>query len=230
MYFVLNQNNYDYARDVIISFIVMIVLGLVFPLLGYFKLINKIENSRILGWELLMPIFLRFILIAGFTFLSIQSGMKELAVSLILFTFVMLTNFIHLATRKQCNSSNNRNAGWRFLKVFMDTLFQFAIIFLFVGVFNKTRQYANELYDIELTELFKLGDIIESFIWIFGLVFGFILTNMIDSNFDTSDKPPKYEDDSVCKGDISALRITTSSLLFVITLGYYIYQYRLNNY
>ena len=138
----------------------------------------------------------------------------------------MLTNAIHLLIRPQCNSSNNTNHGMRFLKVLMDSFFQYGIIFFLLGIMSKSKMFAIELFEKPVSFYNNVGEIIETVIWALGAMFGYILTNMFDANYNT-DNSDRHENDDACKGDTSALRNVTSVVIFIIGMLYYMWQNRM---
>ncbi len=219
----LNPLNPDFGSNITRWIIYSIALGWIAPLMGYFKLINKVEDTNNLDAVFLMPIFFRFIVIAVLMFVQFDETYLQLIIHTILFSIMMLTNFVHLAIRPQCNSGNNKDAGSRFLKVLMDTTFQYGIIFFFMGMLTKTKNFASEIYEMKIPIFDNIGVFMESISWIFGAMLAYITTNMIDANYNTDNKKP-YKNDDVCKGDISALRYVFSVTLFITGLTYYLFQ------
>jgi hypothetical protein len=222
----LNPFDPDFGRNMIRYTMLMWILGCVAPILGYFKLINKVEGGNILDPVIIMPIGIRIIIIALLIYYNYEDEYKEIIIHLALFLIMMLTNFTHLMIRPQCNSSNNSNYGMRFLKVLMDSFFQYGIIFIILGMFAKSKQFAMELYDKPIPFFNNIGEITETLVWIMGAMFGYILTNMFDANYNTDNSKGHINDD-VCRGELSSLRYVSSVVLLIVGMVYYIWQNRM---
>jgi hypothetical protein len=220
----LNPYDADFGSNMLKWSVLGVVIGWIAPLMGYYKLINKVEDADNLDAAFFIPIFVRLLLVLGFMYFQFETTFMPYIINLVLFGILMLTNFIHLALRKQCNSNNNKDVGSRFVKVLIDTIFQYGIIFFFMGMFTKTKHFASDLYDVEIPLFQNVGIMVESITWSFGAMFGYITTNMIDSSYGTDNKSP-YKNDDVCKGDISALRHVTSVLVLLGGLIYYVREH-----
>jgi hypothetical protein len=214
-----------FGRNIILSLFIMWAVGWITPLLGYYGLLNKVEGGSILDLVILIPIAIRFLLIILLINIGFDNNYKDLIMHGILFFIMMLTNFMHLMIRPQCNSSNSSNHGERFLKILMDTIFQYGIIFFILGWFLKTKMFAYELYAKPLGLFNSVGDLMETITWCLAAIFAYASINMIDVNYST-DYTQGYANDDTCKGNISALRISISTLLFVLGLLYFYYQNR----
>jgi hypothetical protein len=214
-----------FTRNIILWTFVMWAVGWIAPLLGYFKLLNKVEGGSILDPIILLPIGIRFLLILLLVIMNFDNTYKDLLMHVVLFFIMMLTNFIHLMIRPQCNSSNNSNHGLRFLKVLMDTFFQYGIIFLIVGMFLKTKMFAYSLYAKPIPYFDSIGNLFETIVWCLGAMFAYIFVNMIDVNYDT-DNTPGHAGDDACSGYTSDARKVVSSLIFLIGIIYFVWVNR----
>ncbi len=221
----LNPFDPDFSRNLIKWSVIGAAVGWIAPLMGYYNLLNKIEDGDNLDAVFFIPIFVRFLFVLGFMYLQFDPIYVPYIINIALFGILMFTNFIHLSIRKQCNSGNNKDAGNRFFKVLMDTILQYGVIFFFMGMFSKTKNFASELYDINIPVFENFGVLIESITWCTGAMFGYIFTNIIDTNYDTDNNPP-YKNDDTCRGNISPLRSIISLIVLITGFIYYAWQNR----
>jgi hypothetical protein len=222
----LDPFNPEFGKNMVKWTLLMWASGFITPLLGYLNLIKSTESESIIDLAILIPIGIRVILIAVLVYFNFEDNVfKKFIVNMILFSFMMFTNFIHLSIRRQCNPKYKYNGGKRFLKVLMDSFFQYAIILLILGIFAKTKFFAYELYDTPVPFYNNVGEVLETIVWISAAIFGYILTNMFDANYNTDNSPGNKNDD-VCQGDISDLRCVISSIMLVVGLLYYYLQNR----
>ncbi len=216
---VLNPFDSEFKHNMMKWGILSLLTGWIAPLFGYAKLLKKVDNSNNMDAIMLLPIFFRFIIVATLLYIDFDDYYRPLVIHFALFFIMMLTNFIHLAIRPQCNSGNSKNSGNRFWKILVDTVLQYGIIFFFIGMIAKTRNYAEDLYSKPIPLMNNIGELIQSIIWCIGASFAYTMTNMIDSNYNTDNTPP-HKNDDVCKGETSQLRSTISFIVLITGLLY----------
>ncbi len=215
--------------NTIASYLAMCVFNLPSALLGYYGKIHKVpDTEKVIDLWILIPIVIRVLI--GLIIIPLYLNFPEVAPYLIhitLFLVLMFTNFIHLAKRKQCNPKNNTNHGKRFVKVLIDTLMQYGIIFLIIGFLLKLQiiEGGVSLFSTKVKYFGNVGEIILMLGWMGGALIGYIFNNMIDINFGTKFQPP-YDNDDTCKGDIEKFHIVFVVIFIITSLIYFVYQTR----
>ncbi len=224
--------SYNYTLMLIVSYIVMGLCNAVPAMVVKKKLVKKREGTPVIDWFIVIPVILRFIIIIGLAFTMYDTTaviLRQFIINGGLFLVLMFTNFMRLLFRKQCNPENNKDSGKRVLKIFTDSLLQYGIIFLFMGIGASGKGGSYQLYATPVPIFMNLGEVIETMTWCFGAVVGYMLVNMFDENFNTStNEQEKYPDDDTCRGNISDLRYVLSTIIFLIGIIFYLYTNRFN--
>ena len=223
----LNINHPSYYKQLLISYLITCVSNAIPAIIGYYKKINKVDDDQgqVLDISIFIPIILRFLLGFGMIYINYNPVIMHI----ILFSIVMITVYINLKLRHQCNIYNSNETGNRFKKVLLDSVFIYSIIFIITGSILRLKQIKKfaELFSKPIQYYGTRGHIILMIGWIGGALLGYILNNMININFNTKFEPP-YNEDDVCKGVVSPFKIVFTIILLIVSLVYYIMSGRLN--
>ncbi len=217
----------NYWGWLIISYFVASALNAIPAVLGYYKKLNKVddEQSSVFDFAILIPIFCRFLFGFAMIYINFYVGdfIGPIMIHLTLFLFIMLAVFIRLVRRRQCNSTNNQNTGKRFVKVLFDSIFIYTIIFIISGMVLKMQKFEGYMsfFATPVPYYGTMGDFMLMIGWAGGALLGYMFNNMLDTTFNTKFEPP-YNDDDVCKGEISSFKITVTSILLIVSVIYYV--------
>jgi hypothetical protein len=224
--------SYNYTLMLIISYIVMGLCNVIPTMLVKKKLIKKRVGTPVIDWFVVIPVIVRFCIIIGLAFITYDTTFVVLRQFIInggLFLVLMFTNFMRLLFRKQCNPGNNTDEGKRVLKIFIDSILQYGIIFVIMGIGASGQGGSYQLYTTPVPIFGTVGEVIDTLTWCFGAIAGYMLVNMFDENFNTStNEQDGYPDDDTCRGNISILRYVVSSIIFLLGLIFYLYTNRFN--
>jgi hypothetical protein len=181
-------------------------------LFARFGFLQKREGQHIIDVWILIPIIFRFILI--FVMAQIGSvGGLALQVALVLGS-IFVTNMIHVLTEERCKKVEG-GFGGKIVKEMADSMIEYAIgvLVLFSTEFIPIiGELLEGLRDIPFPGIGKISSVIDTTIWSIGLVTGYMIMNMYDTNYSTPDES--------CKGKIGAIRIIVSIIAFAASIVY----------
>ncbi len=230
---VFDTYEHGYGWNVLGWYLFMVLCNSIPAIMGKFELLNKVEENQgdVFDPPILLPLVVRFIFGFFMVYISFVLGplFGGFLTHFVLFMTTMLAVFIRLATRKQCNSRNKGSDWHRFLKVLTDTMFIYSFVFLASTLVTSIQKFSGlqNMFSTPVPYYGNMGNFILMIGWIIGVLVGYVLNNMIDLNFNTNFYPP-YEDDDVCKGEVSALKGVLTIVLLIASIGIYVYSTRLN--
>ena len=182
-------------------------------LIAKFGFLKKTNGVDMLDGFIIIPVIFKFILILFAAQIGQHAGVA-LQTGLILLT-IFAANMISILIEERCKKIQGGYGG-KLIKGLSDSMFQygFAILLLFSTSFIPfigalLRSLRNIAPDG------KLIQVIDAIIWSFGLIFGYIFMNMMDTNY--------YTPTEGCKGDIGLARMIISIIAFAVAL---VYQFR----
>jgi hypothetical protein len=181
-------------------------------LIAKFGFLQKRQGEHIIDVWILIPIIFRFILI--FVMAQIGSvGGLALQAALVLGS-IFVTNMIHVLTEERCKDVEG-GFGGKIIKEMSDSMIEYAFATLvlfsteFIPIIGEVLE---GMRDIPFPFVGKISQVIDTAVWSIGLVTGYMMMNMYDTNYSTSDES--------CKGKISAIRIIVSIIAFAASIVY----------
>jgi hypothetical protein len=181
-------------------------------LVAKFGFLKAIKGQNVLDIYVLIPIIFRFILI--FIMAQIGSVGGLVLQSALVLGSIFVTNMIHVLTEERCKNVKG-GFGSKLIKELSDSMIEyaFAMFILFSTTFIPIIGSLLEgLREIPLPIVGDVSKIIDTSIWSIGLVTGYMMMNMLDSNYSTSDES--------CTGKISAIRIIISIIAFAVSISF----------
>jgi hypothetical protein len=179
-------------------------------LIAKFGFLKKKSGENILDIYVIIPIIFKFILIFIMAQIGSPGGL-ELQAALI-FAAIFMTNLIHVLTEERCKSVSG-GFGGKLVKEMADSMIEYAaaILILFSSKFIPViGELLEGLRDIPFPVVGKISSVIDSTIWSIGLVCGYMIMNMIDVNY--------YSSNEACTGKIGAVRIIVSIIVFAAAI------------
>jgi hypothetical protein len=181
-------------------------------LMAKFGFIKKRNAGKMIDSYVLIPIIFKLILVFAMAYITNVSTLVEFMIqSVLIFGALLLTNMLHSSSISSCKKGASsfferipKDATDSMLQYSAGILSSFLILFVpFLGTIIEV---------INMIPIPNIGEIVNSIIWSFGLVAGYLVINMYDANYMSID--------NLCKGKIGSTRLIVSIIAFVAALGY----------
>ena len=178
-------------------------------LMAKFGFIKNTNSGKPYDFFMWIPVIFRIILIFILTALGEPGGIF-LKTGLILAS-LFVTNLLHAQNQPRC-----KDVPFDFvknsIKLSADSMIQYSsgvlanLMVLFIPILGQI------IGGLDIVGIPYVSDIIDTVIWSIGMIAGYILTNMYDANYSTTD--------IICNGKIPSIRIIISCIAVAIAFFY----------
>ena len=185
-------------------------------LIAKFGFLEARVGQQVIDIYILIPIIFRFILI--FIMAHISQNMSTfgglmLQVGL-LFASVLVANILHIFTEKQCKDIEG-GFGNKLIKATSDSMIEYGagvLVILSSTFIPIVGEILEGMRDIPLPIIGDISSIIDGALWSVGLGIGYLIMNMIDTNYSTAEE--------TCAGRPGLIRIIISVIAFAAAIVY----------
>ncbi len=183
-------------------------------LMAKFGFLKKIEGENVIDMYILIPVIFRFILIFIIAHISKSvAGGIILQIGL-LFAAVLLANIIHIFTEKRCKDVQG-SFGGKLIKGVSDSMLEYGagvLVILSSEFIPVVGEILEGMRDIPFPIIGDISAVIDGALWSVGLVSGYLIMNMIDANYVSSE--------DACNGKVSHLRLIIGAIGFAAAVFY----------